>query len=310
MKTRIPPMVAALLLGPACVLAAQAAGSAHGQGHGHAHGHHHPHPRAAPAADDAAVAAFLAQARAASARYHEQRQAILDGFRRLGPDFPGMGEHWVHPGRTVNGTLDIARPQALSYTSIDGRPVLTGVIYARPLGPGEAPPEFPLPGLPWHDHVGAIDEESVLLHQAMSAEASGFRLSMLHAWVWTENPDGLFAADNWALPFVRLGLAVPERIPVAAARALSLPVGGDAYHHLLFRALTQAGQARDEAALAELRRTRARVELWLDARQAPGAPPSEAELAMLACWWSEQWREITRGLDPRTADRLRLTLFP
>jgi hypothetical protein len=291
-------LLCAALLGPGATVAA-------------AQGVHH---HAAPAApgDEAAIAAFVAAVRAATLRYHDRGAAIADGFRRLGPDFPAMGEHWVHPGRMVDGTLDVSRPQALSYATIAGRPVLTGVIYARPLRGDEAAPDFPLPGYPWHDHVGAIDEESVLLHHVPTGEgpAAGTRLAMLHAWVWAENPDGVFAADNWALSFVRLGLEAPPGIPPAAARALSLLPAGDAYYRLLFRALAQPSAAQERHAHAQIQQARDRLQRWLEARPEGDTRVAGAELLWLERLWSDLWTAIRRDLDPAVAERLGLLLTP
>jgi hypothetical protein len=274
--------------------------------------HAHHGARVRPAADAGAIESFVAEARAATERYHDRSQAIADGFRLLGPDFPAMGEHWVNPGRMVDGTLDVLRPQALSYATIDGRPILIGIIYARPLHPGEAAPDFPLPGSPWHDHIGAIDEESVLLHHVPTAAdaGSGVRLAMLHAWVWTPNPDGVFAADNWALPFLRLKLAVPDEIPVPAARALSLLAGGDVYYRMLFRALArpdarQADYARDRIATA-----RSRVQRWLDSHGRDGYRIDGPELAPLSALWTELWTDLRGTADPAVAERLELLLTP
>jgi hypothetical protein len=274
--------------------------------------HAHHGARVRPAADAGAIESFVAEARAATERYHDRSQAIADGFRLLGPDFPAMGEHWVNPGRMVDGTLDVLRPQALSYATIDGRPILIGIIYARPLHPGEAAPDFPLPGSPWHDHIGAIDEESVLLHHVptMEGTGSGIRLAMLHAWVWTPNPEGTFAADNWSLPFVRLGLPVPERIPPPAARALSLLTGGDAYHGMLFRALARPDAAGDRRAREHIDGASERVRRWHAGRGDATAPLAAAELDWLAALWTELWTEVARGAEPVAAERLRLLLDP
>jgi hypothetical protein len=273
---------------------------------------HAGHPGEDAVADTAAVEALVLAARAATQRYHDRAAAIADGFRLLGPDFPAMGEHWVNPGRMVDGTLDVSRPQALSYATIAGRPVLLGVIYARPLRADEPPPSFPVAGYPWHDHVGAIDEESVLLHHVPTSQGSspGVRLAMLHAWVWTDNPDGIFAADNWALPFMRLNLEAPAGIPRSAARALSLISGGDAYYTLLFRALA-APTAEEEATVQELiRRTRARVEAWYAARTAGDARLHDGDLLRLSQLWTSLWSDASGVVPPASAARLGLLVSP
>jgi hypothetical protein len=270
--------------------------------HHHASGH---------VADSALTPSFIAAAREATRRYHDRAAAVADGFRLLGPDFPAMGEHWVQPGRMVEGRLDVARPQALSYAIIDGQPVLTGVIYAKPLVPGEALPAFPAPGFPWHDHAGAIDEESVLLHHVPTRGdgAGGVRLTMLHAWVWVANPDGVFSADNWALPFIRLGLDVPGHTPADAARMLSLLTGGDRYYRMLLRALARPTPEEEEAAAERIAAARAGLEAWL-----PGAVRGQAldevALAELTTGWRELWVGIAGELRPAAAGRLHPLILP
>jgi hypothetical protein len=294
-----------LLLGTVALCLSAAAAAAQSPHPHHAAHAHHP-------ADAAAVATFVAEARAATERYQDRNRAIADGFRLLGPDFPAMGEHWVNPGRMVDGTLDVHRPQALSYATIAGRPTLIGVIYARPLHPGEAAPDFPLPGYPWHDHVGAIDEESVLLHHVPTTggAGAGVRLAMLHAWVWSDNPDGVFAADNWALPFVRLNLAAPAEIPPAAARALSLLTGGDTYHRMLFRALVRSDARQEAYARERIDWARDRVQEWYAGRERGASGLGAPELAWLSALWTELWTDLRGSVDPAAAERLGLLLTP
>jgi hypothetical protein len=270
--------------------------------HHHASGH---------VADSALTTSFVEAAREATRRYHDRAAAVADGFRLLGPDFPAMGEHWVQPGRMVEGRLDVARPQALSYAIIDGQPVLTGVIYAKPLAPGEALPAFPAPGFPWHDHAGAIDEESVLLHHVPTSGdgAGGVRLTMLHAWVWVANPDGVFSADNWALPFIRLGLDVPEDTPADAARMLSLLAGGDRYYRMLLRALARPTPEEEEAAAERIGAARAGLEAWLPTA-VRGQSLDEAALAELTTGWRELWVGIAGELRPAAAGRLHPLILP
>jgi hypothetical protein len=262
----------------------------------HAH-----HARVSPPAPPG----FVEAARAATERYRERAVAIGDGFRMLGPDFPGMGEHWIHPGRMLEGTLDVTRPQGLSYAIVDGRPALLGVIYARPLAPGEAAPDFPVPGQHWHDHVGAIDEESILLNHAPSAGATtpGLRLAMLHVWVWLENPDGVFASDNWAVPFFRLGIEVPSEIPPDAARALSLLAGGDRYYLMLFEALSSPSRTDLTAAGELIARVRGEIGVWFSEKRPMGGL-NEHDIRWLEQRWTGLWAEIARSIEPSSRTRL------
>lgn len=291
---------------PAGILAACLGAAAHAPAAAQATPHHHP-----DAAHERAVAEFVAAVRSATQRYHDRAAAIADGFRLLGPDFPAMGEHWVQPGRMVEGRLEVSRPQALSYVIIDGRPVLTGVIFAKPLRPGDRLPDFPQPGFPWHDHAGAIDEESVLLHHVPSAADSGseLRLTMLHAWVWSNNPDGMFSADNWALPFMRLGLDPPEHTVPDAARMLSLLSGGTRYYTLLFRALARPTAAEEEAAILMLRGAQTELESWFSDRP-EDRTFDQTTLGWLARRWQLLWSEMAAALRPEAAARLRPILMP
>ena len=74
---------------------------------------HHGHRVTLP--DDASIARFVAAARSGTERYRDQQAAIEDGFRVVGPDFPGMGEHWIHIGRLLQARFDPARPSLLQY---------------------------------------------------------------------------------------------------------------------------------------------------------------------------------------------------
>ena len=267
---------------------------------------HHAH---AAVSDSAAVQQFLEQGRNATERYRDQRAAITDGYRVFGPDFPGMGEHWVSVSLLVRGQFDASRPQVLSYAQIGRRPTLVGVGYAIPLAEGQSPPDFPSPGgHAWHDHAGSLDEESVLLHQTMSGNGtrSGIRLALLHAWVWLDNPAGIFESDNWALPYARLGVAPPgDGAPPSVAKLLSLASGGEAYYRLLIHTVAKPDSADDAAASVVLAQYRDRVQEWLKARSVGQAPLNGVEVSLLVGWWASMWLEINRALKPESAARLR-----
>ena len=75
-------------------------------------------------------------------RYADRRVAIAAGYRRIGTDFPSMGEHWLHTGALLAQRVDPDRPTILTYAVIDGRPTLLGagyVITTRGHAPATAP---------------------------------------------------------------------------------------------------------------------------------------------------------------------------
>ncbi len=223
----------------------------------------HSHVRATTASGESgATARLLDLARKATGDYENRSAAIAAGYRRIGRDFPSMGEHWLSPRLLVEGVFDVSRPSVLTYVTVDGRPVLLGVVYAIPIAPGDSPPTEFGADAAWHEHNGTIDEEGLLAqHRTTPLAATGTRVAVLHAWTRIDNPSGVFAAENWAIPFVRLRLAVPETFPESAARALSLLSGGKSF--FLDLAGTEAGQdvarALDECAIAvELIASRAR----------------------------------------------------
>jgi hypothetical protein len=225
---------------------------------------------------------FVACAREATAKYRDLGEAVLDGFRPIGDDFPSMGEHWIHAGRVFDGTLDPERPEVLSYARLGGEPVLIGVAYALPLLAGESSPDWPVPAPGWHDHYGSLDEET-FLPLGHEPNADGPRIAMLHAWLWLENPAGLFAPDNWALPYLRLGLE-PSAVSPRAARALSLVSGGDAFFRRIVEASPELGEEEGDRALSLLEGARASVARML---AGAGAGLSDADVARLEALWNE-----------------------
>lgn len=184
------------------------------------------------------------------ARFADRRAAVAEGYRRVGADFPGMGEHWVHPGVLLAGTIDSRRPTMLSYATIAGRPTLVGagfIVATR----GDAQAE--VPGWPthWHEHSGLLAEASGVRPSSTDASATATHVWILHVWTSVPNPSGRYDADNWALPFARAGIIAPIDVDHDAGQAAALTVGdGDAY---LRGALTLVGLRRPalEAAIDE-----------------------------------------------------------
>ncbi len=260
-------------------------------------------PEAALALARAREAAFASRVREATERYRDREAAATDGYRLIGDDFPGMGEHWIQTDLVFDGVYEPTRPEMLSYVTIDGVPQLLGIAYALPLLADVLPPEAPAGRAAWHAHTGSLDDETLAPHHHQSGHADhGPRLAMVHAWVWLENPEGMFAADNWAIPFLRLGLAPPPRLAPAAGKALSLLSGSGAYGARVVRAAVSPA-APDEAALqAAIARGSTRARSVLERRSGPQLPPGSLE--ELAAAWGGMWDELESMLPADAVLRL------
>jgi hypothetical protein len=246
---------------------------------------------------------FVELVRESTERYRDRDRAVADGYRLIGRDFPGMGEHWVNVGLLFDGVYDPTRPEFLAYLTIHGVPKLLGVAYGLPLLAGEEPPEEPAGRAAWHAHTGTIDEETLLPHHHHSGQREdGPRLAMVHAWVFLPNPEGVFAADNWSIPFVRLGLEPPAAPAPAAGRALSLLTGGDAYvSEVVANALARRDASR--SVRAAVSRARERLEGWRR-RSMTSGPLEPGDLRALAALWDGLWSEVDAALPPAVRSRL------
>ena len=90
----------------------------------------------------------------------------------------GMGFHYGNVG-LINGTVSVDKPQLLLYEpEQNGRLRLVAVEYIIP-----------------YTFVPRSAEPPVLFNQKF-AQVDAFGLWGLHAWVWKENPSGMFAAWN------------------------------------------------------------------------------------------------------------------
>ncbi len=260
------------------------------------HAHHHA-PASAPTPEQTA---FLDATHAALAQFARQEDAIAAGFRPLGPDMPHMGQHWVHPGRAVSGRFDASAPAMLTYLDVGGAPVLTGAAFTVPVGPGEAPPAFPFEGA-WHAHAGRLMDEAFGLVPHGTRDDGRPRLAMLHAWTEAANPDGVWAADHWGLPFQRRGLAVPAHVPPDAGRAVALVAGYGPFYR---EAVRRAADLTPDETLAvgdALVRHGERIERLL--REMPdGAPPDTGALADA---WRSLWDDVERDVSAASAASLR-----
>jgi hypothetical protein len=247
--------------------------------------------------------AFIESARTATAKYQDRSVAIGEGYRQIGSDFPSMGEHWINIGLLFDGKIEPAHPEVLTYAVIAGKPQLLGVAYMLPLLRGESAPDWPVSKEKWHDHFRTLEDETELpQHHEAGQAGDAPRMTMLHAWIWLANPNGVFAADNWAIPYLRLGIKPAQDTPDTAAKALALVCGGVEYFSTSVHAaasLTPTERKKVDAAFA---RSRVAVEALLRGPSIATLAPSELE--NLSAVWARLWKEIDSSVSPNTRPSL------
>ena len=187
-------------------------------------------------------ASQLERARRATQGYRDLDSAKRAGYVRAGiggMDAPLMGEHWVNRA-LLNQPFNLERPAVLQYINVGDRRVLVGVAYGAWQRPGEPLPEgFAGDSDQWHSHdmpdlarglsshMGPVMrwlvERRTTSGKGMGADGRT-QLVMLHVWLYSENPDGIFANYNPALPYLRAGLPAAWAEPgnFAAARGMTL----------------------------------------------------------------------------------------
>jgi hypothetical protein len=261
-------------------------------------------PVAAAAQERTALAELVARARAATERFRDPEVARAAGYRPVGPDFPSMGRHWVHPSLILREMPDPGAPPILEYAELSGRPTLVGVAYAALVRDGPPPFVLPVPADAWHFHQGTVEEESFLRsHAGVAHVGPGPKIAVLHAWIWLDNPDGLLATDNWALPYARLGFTAPVdgSRPAARAAALAAGDGGRAYVQALISAVGHPSP-EEAAALASLVANHQTVARALLDRRTGATPPV---IALDHCW-AALWEDVRRAVRPEVWERLQV----
>ena len=126
----------------------------------------------------------LAEARRATAKYHDVAQAEADGYVDFHLYVPGEGFHYIKFS-LLDGNFDPAQPESLLYSPVPGedRLELAGVEYLVPLAlSSDAPAGF----------TGDADQWRM--------DTEGFGLWELNAWIWLHNPEGVFGHDNPRVP--------------------------------------------------------------------------------------------------------------
>ncbi len=148
--------------------------------------HDHPvstaRPASPPVVAGGAVARDLARVRAATARFHRLEVARAAGWDTdltgcmVHPELGGMGHHFANLG-LVDGTVELERPEALLYVPHGSGWRLLGVEYIVPFDAWDDP------------------DPPTLFGQTF-VRNEGFGIWALHAWIWLDNPSGVFADWN------------------------------------------------------------------------------------------------------------------
>lgn len=124
----------------------------------------------------------LAAVRAATAKYHDVERAVADGYTRLGaPCFEseagGMGIHYTNggpDGSELDNEVEATQPDSLVYVETAHGLQLVAVEYIA---------------------TGVGAEGLSVLAQPLH-NLTGTPLYILHAWVWKNNPAGMFEDYN------------------------------------------------------------------------------------------------------------------
>ena len=180
--------------------ATDGAGDVPGEGGSHVHGVAIP----VTAAEAPILAKQLASAKAASAKYKNINVAKADGYFQVTQFIPGLGLHLANL-KISNTVFDPAKPQVLLYEpTVSGGYKLVGVAYSIAQQGATPPVGFVGGSDVWHFHQNLCFLPGGSVTVAPSAAACQSRHGyfqartawLLHAWIWTKNPGGVFTEYN------------------------------------------------------------------------------------------------------------------
>jgi hypothetical protein len=136
-----------------------------------------------------ATSAELAQARRATAKYHNIDVAFADGFVDADFYLAGVGCHLLNPG-LLDGSFEVTQPEILIYKDCTpgqgGKAELRAIEYVTLCG---GPPTCTLPA-----PEGFTGDDDVW------TPFTDGSLWTLHVWTWRNNPDGIFVKVNPRIP--------------------------------------------------------------------------------------------------------------
>ena len=140
---------------------------------------------------------------------------------------PFQGQHWINGPRFNTPpvavgqpfpAVDLSQPEFLMYLVVADSLIPVGVAYTRRVAAEVAMPDS-LAGTQaeWHSHINCAripGEGNVLADGPEDCARRGGtpapnKIAMIHTWT-VPNPDGPYAHDNPALPYIATGLKAPE----------------------------------------------------------------------------------------------------
>ena len=146
---------------------------------------------------------------------------------------PFQGQHWISLSLFfTNPPVDLSKPTFMMYLPVGDSLIPIGVAYIRRIS-GSVPLPADLAGTPteWHSHAfcRSIPGEGQALAdgpddcKARGGTPAPNQIAMVHTWT-VANPDGPYAHDNPALPFIATGLKPPAH-PMRDDRLFGVALG-------------------------------------------------------------------------------------
>src|SRR5262245_26823348 len=146
---------------------------------------------------------------------------------------PFQGQHWLAVRQFLTDTtLSLEKPTIVMYLPVNDTLIPIGVAYLKRVA-ANSPSPTEIGGIPaeWHVHIicrGIPGEGQVLADGVEDCLTRGGdpgprQITMVHAWT-VPNPDGPYAHDNPALPFLALGLKAPSHF-MRDERLFSIALG-------------------------------------------------------------------------------------
>ena len=169
-------------------------------------------------------------------RFQDSGVAISEGYVHYdGYDTFSMGEHWYNKEVYESGTCKGSKPSHLQYLVVNGKRTLIGTGYiCIPQTYAREKNRIFDDSIIWHTHGPAwcllpngstedyrdledslpnklttLDWQSICMQEGGTPASQNVK--MLHTWNWIPAPNGRFAHQNLAIPFIRVGLPVPGK---------------------------------------------------------------------------------------------------